>query len=59
MMCTAHQTLFSKCKMGGAYRTVGRGELQRGMWWEDLTERGHIEAIGINGRIGLKMSLEQ
>jgi hypothetical protein len=45
--------------MGGAYRTVGRGELQRGMWWEDLTERGHIEAIGINGRIGLKMSLEQ
>jgi len=33
---------------------MGRGELHAGFWWGDLTERDHLEDLGINVWIKLK-----
>jgi len=30
-------------------------EVRTGFWWEDLTERDHLEDLGLNGRIILKL----
>jgi hypothetical protein len=32
----------------------GTGEVDTGLWWGDLVERGHFEDPGIGGRIILK-----
>jgi hypothetical protein len=37
----------------------GRGELYRGFWWENMKERGHVEDLGIDGRILLKCMLRK
>jgi len=29
--------------------------VRTGFWWADLTERDHLEDLGINGRIILKL----
>jgi hypothetical protein len=31
------------------------GEVHTVFWWEDLRERDHLEYIGVNGRIILKV----
>ena len=33
--------------------------MRRGFWWEDLTEGGHLENLGLNGVIILKMDLQK
>jgi hypothetical protein len=30
------------------------GELPTGLWWEGLREKGHLEDLGVDGRIILK-----
>jgi hypothetical protein len=30
------------------------GEVHAGFWWGDLRERGHLEEVGVDGRIILK-----
>jgi len=32
----------------------GPGEVYTGFWWEELMERGHLEGLGLDGRIILK-----
>jgi len=32
----------------------GTGELRRGFWWGDLSERDHSEDLGVDGRIMFK-----
>jgi hypothetical protein len=31
-----------------------RGEMHTKFWWGDLQERGHVEIIGVKGKIILK-----
>jgi hypothetical protein len=33
---------------------MGKGEAYTGFWWENLTERDHLEDPGIDGKIILK-----
>ena len=33
------------------------GEMHTSFWWGDLRERGHLEDLGLYGRIILKMEL--
>jgi hypothetical protein len=41
--------------MGGACDTYGgKDELHRGFWLGDVTERDHLEDLGVGGRIILK-----
>jgi hypothetical protein len=37
----------------------GRGEVHTGFWWGDLRDRNHLDDICIDGRIILKMDLEE
>jgi hypothetical protein len=32
----------------------GRGEVYTGVWWGNLSERDHLEDLGIDGRLILK-----
>jgi hypothetical protein len=32
----------------------GRGEVHTGFWWETLRDLGHLEDVGVYGRIILK-----
>jgi hypothetical protein len=34
-----------------------RGETCTGFWWESLSERGHLEDEGVDGRMGSKWAL--
>jgi hypothetical protein len=36
----------------------GNGEVHTGFWWGDLRVRDHLEDIGVDWRIILKLSLE-
>jgi hypothetical protein len=36
------------------YQVWGRGEVHTVVWWGNLKERDHMEAIGIDGRIVFK-----
>jgi hypothetical protein len=38
----------------GHVARVGDGELHRGFWWGNLTERDHLEYLDIDGRVILK-----
>jgi len=41
--------------MGGPCGTNGgRGERHTGFWWGNLKERGHVEDLGVDGRIILQ-----
>jgi hypothetical protein len=35
----------------------GRGEVHTGFWWGNLRGRDHLENLGVDGRIILKMDL--
>jgi hypothetical protein len=35
------------------------GEVQTGLWWEDLRERDHFENVDVDGRIILKCIFKQ
>jgi hypothetical protein len=37
--------------MGGAW---GKGEVQTGFWWGNLTERDHLEDLGVDRKMILK-----
>jgi len=41
------------------YHLWGRGELHRGFWWGNLEERDHLEDLGLDGRIILKLILKK
>jgi hypothetical protein len=38
---------------------MGRGEVHTGFWWENLRETDHLEDAGLDGRIILKMDLQE
>jgi len=40
--------------MGGSCDVWGTGEVRRGFWWEQLSEGGHLENLGLNGMLILK-----
>jgi len=33
---------------------VERGQVQTGLWWEEIRERHHLEQVGVHGIIILK-----
>ena len=37
----------------------GRVEVHTGVWWGDLTERKHVEDVGVDERIILKGIIEK
>jgi hypothetical protein len=45
-----------KNKMGRACSLYGegKGEMRTGFWWGNLTERGHLEGVDIDGRTKIK-----
>jgi hypothetical protein len=34
---------------------MGRGVVHTGFWWGDLREGDHLENLGVNGRVILKL----
>jgi len=44
--------------MGGACSTYGGEDVHTRLWWETLSERGHLEDPGIDGRIILRWILK-
>jgi hypothetical protein len=36
-----------------------KGEVHTGFWWGDLTERGHLEDLGVDGNVMLNMDLQE
>ena len=42
-------------KWAGHVARMGRGELHTGFWWGNLRERGHLEDLGVDGMIILKL----
>jgi hypothetical protein len=42
-----------KNEMGGS--CMGRGKLHTEFWWGNLSERHHLENVGVDGRIILKL----
>jgi len=38
---------------------MGRGEVHKGFWWENLRERNHLEDPNVDGRIVLKWVLKK
>jgi hypothetical protein len=38
----------------GHVTRMRRREVHKGFWWENLKEKGHLEGLGIDGRIILK-----
>ena len=38
---------------------MGGGEGHAGFWWGNLTERGHLGDPGVDGRIIIKMDLQE
>jgi len=41
-------------RQAGHRALMGRGEVHTGLWWRDLRERGHLEDVGVDGRILLE-----
>jgi len=39
---------------GGISTHVGQEQKRTGFWWENLTERDHLEELCVEGRIVLK-----
>jgi hypothetical protein len=35
----------------GKWHVWGTGEVHTGFWWGDLTERDHLESLGVDVRI--------
>ena len=59
------RSLLNKCcaadrieEMGGACSTYG-GEVYTGFWWGNQREREHLEDPGVDGRIIIKMDLQE
>jgi hypothetical protein len=46
------------CRAGHVAR-MGRGEVRTGFWRENLRERNYLEDAGVDGRIKLKMDLQE
>jgi hypothetical protein len=42
-------------EMSAACGTYGERRSAHGIWWGDLRERGHLENLGVDGRIILKL----
>jgi hypothetical protein len=38
----------------GVWHVWETGEVHTGFWWGNLREEGHLEDLGVNGRIVLK-----
>jgi len=38
----------------GHVTRMRRREVHKGFWWENLKEKGHLEGLGVDGRIILK-----
>jgi hypothetical protein len=43
----------------GLVGRMGRGEVHKGFWWENLREGDHLEDPGVDGRIILKLSFKK
>ena len=58
MICTPHEISFalsSQEQDGWSMHYVWEtGDVHMRLWWGDLRERGHLEDLGIDGRIILK-----
>jgi len=37
----------------------GTGDVQTEFWWRNMTERGHLEDLGVDGKIMLKCSFKK
>ena len=62
IICILNQAKFGdkikKNVIGGACGTYGR-EMYMVFWWEDLSEKYHLEVLGIDGWIVLKWDLKR
>jgi hypothetical protein len=38
-------------RWAGRVARMGRGEVYTGIWWENLRERDHLEASGVDGGV--------
>jgi hypothetical protein len=38
-----------------SFMLMRRGEVHKGFWWEHPSERDHLEDLGLNGKIILKL----
>ena len=58
MLCTAHQKFLGRSNQEGDGRVMWHvwrtGELHTGFWCGYLIEGGHLEDLGVDGRIILK-----
>ena len=59
MFCTPHQILYRGSNQGeqddlSMWHVWETAEVQTGFWWGDLTERDHLENLGVDGRMILK-----
>jgi len=49
-----HVIKLRRMRWAGYVACMGRGEVHTGFWWGNLTERDHLEGLGIDGRIILR-----
>jgi len=63
MIFTAHHIMFflvivsRYMRLTGHVTCNGRGQMLTGFWWVNMNERGHLEVLGVDGRLILEWNL--